>query len=422
MGAKKIEIYDRMTLLGLIYKNSTPDEAVQRLKKNYSSIYREIIAHLKEKIVKRTCYYCSKQKACQDRDIKTARSNLLYQEHDCFEPLKCRRLHRWPFCCNGCDANHHCFSTKYYYDYMFADKTSREIRRNSRRYTKLSNENLHLVDEIVHGGIHKGQSLHHLYLANRELSDLCSEQTIRRLVYRGYLRIKCFDLRRYTAFKHETQYVYEDRTTHRSEVLAGRTFRDYEEYVRKHKRANTVQLDSIIGKLDDAQALLTITFPKWNFQFGHLYPRSSPVTIVHFFNGLREKMGNAAFTRVFGVVLADNGIEFYRLSEIESDENGEVFTHVFYTNPYRSTDKAECERNHEFVRYVIPKGKSLDGLNQTQVDALFSHINAYFRKSKNEKTPFDLANRAFGSGFMKLIGISRVPAKDVCLNASLLTK
>ena len=93
---------------------------------------------------------------------------------------------------------------------------------------------------------------------------------------------------------------------------------------------------------------------------------------------------------------------------------------MFFTNPYRSTDKASCERNHEFIRYVIPKGKSLDFLTQEKVELLFSHINSYVRESNKNKTPYDLMVERFGKEFMDIIGIKRIKPSDVCLKPSLL--
>ena len=85
-----------------------------------------------------------------------------------------------------------------------------------------------------------------------------------------------------------------------------------------------------------------------------------------------------------------------------------------------STDKASCERNHEFIRYVIPKGRSLDGLTQEKVGLLFSHINSYVRGSNENRTPYDLLAARFGEGFMEAIGIRRIPPKEVHLKPSLL--
>ena len=45
------------------------------------------------------------------------------------------------------------------------------------------------------------------------------------------------------------------------------------------------------------------------------------------------------------------------------DENGEKITNVFYCDPYSSFQKGECERNHEFVRYIISKGKTFSSIS-----------------------------------------------------------
>ena len=66
---------------------------------------------------------------------------------------------------------------------------------------------------------------------------------------------------------------------------------------------------------------------------------------------------------------------------------GGISVKTFYARPMRSDDKAEAERNHELVRYVFPKGKSLDGLTQADLDSAFSNINSYVRRSKGDKTP-----------------------------------
>ena len=118
---------------------------------------------------------------------------------------------------------------------------------------------------------------------------------------------------------------------------------------------------------------------------------------------------------IFAVNLADNGREFVKLHMLECHD-----VRVYFTNPYRSTDKAACERNHEFIRYVIPKGISLDNLTQRKLNMLFSHINSYVRESNENKTPFELIEKRFGSEFLKLIGIRKVHPKNILLKPELL--
>lgn len=47
------------------------------------------------------------------------------------------------------------------------------------------------------------------------------------------------------------------------------------------------------------------------------------------------------------ILLCDNGIEFPQLPLIEKLSPR---IKVFYTAPYKSTDKPHCERNHEYYR------------------------------------------------------------------------
>ena len=182
-----------------------------------------------------------------------------------------------------------------------------------------------------------------------------------------------------------------------------------------NKRANIVQYDSIIGCISDKKAILTITFPKYNFQFGVLINKGSPDFVRTKIRKLFAKLGKDNVKRIFPINLADNGVEFSYFNEIELFDDGEKVCDTFFTNPYKSTDKAECERNHEFVRYMIPKGKSLDFLTQEKVNDMFSNINSYVRKSKKDSTPYDLVLRKFGKEFLDTIEIRRIPNKKVKL-------
>ncbi len=194
-------------------------------------------------------------------------------------------------------------------------------------------------------------------------------------------------------------------------VLIGRTYKDYLNYVKHHRSTHVVQYDSLIGKKDDKQAILTITFPKSNFQFGLLIKKGSSASVNSHIKRLFRILGSETVKRFFPINLADNGVEFSSFNEIEVSEDGEKLCNCYFTTPYRSTDNAECERNHGLVRYVLPKGKSLDSLTQKALDEVFSHINSYVRKSKGDKPPYDLVKRQFGVEFFKLINIRKIPNK-----------
>ena len=127
-----------------------------------------------------------------------------------------------------------------------------------------------------------------------------------------------------------------------------------------------------------------------------------------------RKIGKEKVKEIFPINLADNGVEFSYFNKIEEMEN-EFICRTFFTNPYKATDKAHCERYHEFIRYFIPKGKSLDFLTQEKLNWMFSQINSYVRESLNDRTPYELVERKFGIEFLDAIGIYKVQKKKVTL-------
>ena len=194
-----------------------------------------------------------------------------------------------------------------------------------------------------------------------------------------------------------------------------RTYTDLQRYLKNHPDARVVQFDSVIGKREDKYAILTITFPMERFQFGLRILKSDPESVYGKLHDFFSKLGYKKTKAIFPILLADNGIEFNTFHNLEKFD-----IKVYFTNPYRSTDKAECERNHEFIRYIIPKGKTLDNLTQEDINLMFSHINSYIRESNQNKTPFELIKERFGSEFLEFIGIKHVEPNDVVLKPKLL--
>ena len=136
--------------------------------------------------------------------------------------------------------------------------------------------------------------------------------------------------------------------------------------------------------------------------------------------------GLAMMTELFFIIVTDNGIEFTLPGEIEKDCEGNKVANLFYANPGASYQKPHVERNHEFIRLVLPKGShyflptSFDSLTQDDVDLMMSHINSYVREASGDKPPYDLMTRKFGVEFAELFNIRRIPANDVVLKPSLL--
>jgi IS30 family transposase len=78
------------------------------------------------------------------------------------------------------------------------------------------------------------------------------------------------------------------------------------------------------------------------------------------------------------------------------------------------------ENNHEFLRRVIPKGKPMDHLTQSDVSLMMSHINSYARKSLGDRSPYEAFAFMHGESLLKKLGVVFIPPDEITLRPSLL--
>lgn len=129
------------------------------------------------------------------------------------------------------------------------------------------------------------------------------------------------------------------------------------------------------------------------------------------------------YKKIFQVILTDNGTEFSDPESIEIDcDTGEVVSKVFYCDPNCSWQKGMIEKNHEFIRYVLPKGTSFAGLTQEDCNILASHINSVPRVSLNNATPYEVAEIFIGKKDLERLEIKKIEYDEVDLSKKLLKK
>jgi len=378
---KRLDVEDRMVIQACLHDQMTLEQISLRLRVSKSTICREL------------------------------HRNCIIEPGNIYACPTLKRL----IVCNICPKKGFCPATKLYYNFKHAQILTSRRNHNTRSITKLNEVAIHTIDDIVSEGVRLGQSLHHIYVSNKILESLCCERTIRRLIYRGNLSIKPHHLRRYVRFKHEYAKKPVDIQLRDIRALIGRTYKDYLRYCRAHKRLNVVQYDSVIGKVDDKLALLTIAFPSFNFQFGLVIKKGNPTSVNRRLTQLFDRLEPNSLAKIFPINLCDNGVEFSYFHQLEDASTGQRHIKTFYTNPYRATNKASAERNHQLIRYCLPKFHSLNDITQDVIDDMFSNINSYVRDSKGDKTPYDLVKARFGKSFLDLINIVRIPNKKVKL-------
>lgn len=316
--------------------------------------------------------------------------------------------------CNSCPNNSKCRLQRQKYDARIATNKY-DLRISSRAKVRITEEQFDFLNNLFSSLMVKGQSISVIY-QNHKHEIMVSENTIRNYLKKGLFNSNQLDMirPRFTVEKSSKRRIIKN-----VDLLSGRTYEDYLKHINNHDSL-VVQLDTVVGKLIDNKKLLTIHWPSFHFQIGILLDKLNPSYVNQALLNLKDKIGIELYKKLFQTILTDNGIEFSLLDEIEYDDFGELLSNVFFCDPYNSSQKGACERNHEFIRYILPKGKSFDSLNQKDVDLIFSHINSTPRKSLGFNTPYNVFKAVFGIKLLDILNIKEINKDEVHLKPSLL--
>ena len=102
-------------------------------------------------------------------------------------------------------------------------------------------------------------------------------------------------------------------------------------------------------------------FRSYNFMLVFLLERNTQECVYQVFNALEDCLGTEAMLSLCTVILTDNGSEFKNPAHLEWNLAGKRRTNLFYCDPMASWQKGRLEKNHTFIRYIIPKGHSMEG-------------------------------------------------------------
>ena len=201
----------------------------------------------------------------------------------------------------------------------------------------------------------------------------------------------------------------------------GRTLKELEEYLTINPNANIVEMDTVIGKFEDKKCILTFYFRNSKLMLMFLINKYKTSEVKRIFNYLRKELGTTKYKELFEIILTDNGWEFSKPLDIEIDPiTGEKIINVFYCEPYSSWQKGGIERNHEFIRYIIPKGITFDNLNNENIINMMNNINNVKRKSMEFKTPYLVFTKIYGEKISKTLHLHHIDEEDVDLSYKIL--
>ena len=355
---------------------------------------------------------CAKYSECRNK------SHCAMTECADYQIPHCKKLDKAPFVCNSCPSQDFCSREHAYYHARKADAKSHAVQSSSRQSIHLDENEVKQLNDLVSPLIKNGQSLSHIY-ANHSNEIRISRRTMYRYVDSCLMDARNIDLPRKVRYKKRKKKSSE---TFPYQYRAGRTYEDFKAYMELHPDLCPVEMDTVKGTRDKGKCLLTMIFTKYDFMLIFLLETASQECVEEVFDYLQNALGLNVFRRLFPVILTDNGSEFKNPAVIEKSRYGSLCTSVFYCDRMASWQKPHIERNHEFIRQVLPKGKSFEHLTQEDVTLLANHINSISRDSLNGLCPFDAAKDFIAKKLPYVLGLRKIPADRVVMRPLLLDK
>ena len=423
---------ERISIQNCLNENMTFKEIATKLGKHPSTISREVQKHMVTLAPKSymnpysinkckhrySCTYVNVcfPHTCGQKKCKTCgKCNAVCKK---FEFDECKKATKAPYVCNGCPkADKQCLFGRRLYKANVAQREYIELLHDSREGINMSKEQLVALDALITPLVLKGQPIAHIYAAHRDEIP-CGIRTIYNYVEKQYFSFKNIDLRRKVRYK-----VRNKRRIPQATMLAIKLERRYSDFIRyvEEYDPNVVEMDTVIGAQSSKVCLLTIFFRKYRYMWTFRLERNTQACVLRTFDYIESIIGTEAFKELFPVVLTDNGTEFLRPLDLERSIAGGHRTLVFYCDPNSPFQKGGIEKNHEFIRYVIPKGFSFDDYTQEDFNLLTSNINSVKRVALNGLAPSEVAPELLQKASKKL-GLVPVPPDEVNLTTSLLLK
>ena len=361
-------------------------------------------------------YNCHRKNICSTRCKKECK-----QCKDCnsvcpdFEDGICFRLKHSPYVCNGCSNRFNCRSTKYYYRALPSFNKYKNILSESRQGINMTELELSNLDKLISPLIKKGQSISHIYQTH---DNPCSRSTLYRYLSKNCFSVGPIDLPRKVRMKKRREKRIEPKYT---KAMTNLTYEDFQKYIELHTELPIVEMDTVEG-VKGGRVLLTFLFRNSRLMLAFILYEKTQKEVLRVFNMLEYELGNELFEKTFPIILTDNGAEFGNLLSLEFNEEGIGRTRIFYCNPRASYQKGMLEKNHEFIRYVLPKGTPFERLLQTDINLMINHINSLGRASLNWFSPIDVAKFTLDKEVIKKLNLVKISPDKIHLNTKLLKK
>ena len=336
-----------------------------------------------------------------------------------FELRTCPDTQGWPWTCPPrCEKSGRCSYPRMRYSAQAAQNSYEARLVSAREGVAITPEQMAQMMLTVDKLVKQGWSIEAIYAEHGGEMPV-GIRTCYTYIDKGFAGVSNIELPRKVRYKPRKK----SKEPGRDRVdRAGRAYDDFKA-LPIEEQVRVVQADSVIGFEHNVQSILTLHLVRHSFQLYLLQAGLAARFTVAAFDAIETYLGSpGAFEAVFGIVLADRGVEFDDWAGMERSclKEGARRCRVYYCDPMRSDQKAEAEKNHEELRRVLPKGRSdFDALSAVDVAAVCSHVNSYPRPARKGRCPYDLAAPELPAELLGNLGIVRVPADDVLLRPAL---
>ncbi len=316
MSNKHLTYDDRLAIQSGLQQGLKVAQIAKNIGKDRSTVGREIKAH--RRLVKTSggnnCIHhctCTRIPNCRQgcfRGKKQCQTACGRCQEGCpdYQEEFCTDYEKSPFVCNACDHRLRCRLRGMLYDAKHAQQQYEQMLSESRKGISLTEQELNRINDTITPLLKKGQSLP--VICERHRDELpVSERTIYSYIDAGLLDARNIDLRRKLRRperKKSGPVLRVDRKCH-----IGRSYEEYEEYMRQNPDAIVSQMDSVVIH-KGGQTLLTILFTNCDVQLMFLRERNTAGSVTEIFCRLRKALGDEKFRMLFQVIITDRGSEF----------------------------------------------------------------------------------------------------------------
>jgi len=326
----------------------------------------------------------------------------------------CNKLTKPPYCCNACPFKSKCIKSHLYYNARKAQDNYENNLVVARSGIDITKDEIDTINKVIVPLVkNKKQSVNQIFINHPDILYF-SKTTFYKYVNDKVILLDNLDLPRKVRYKKRK---YKNKKTKRDDaLLIGRTYEDYLAKTGKNENLIIWELDTVIGRITDTKCLMTFILVETNFMIIRLLDKKDVANVNKAFAELKKDLGIELYSKVIDVIVTDNGTEFFNPIYIENDlTTGEKVCNLYYCHPSSPEEKPELEKNHEYIRYVLPKKTSFQNLTSEDIKRLEDNINNIPREILGNATPYNLTKEKYPE-IIKRLNSRYIEPDDVSLN------